>query len=120
MIDGSKSNDYLAEEIAKGLRDLTDGTKVNTSISGTTVPPSPPPPFIPTSGSAKGSIKCNTSAVEAGLKACFSTMADMTEGGNMYFASELASLTYTCLTSGIVSTDGVDNLEGSKGIGNAS
>ena len=38
----------------------------------------------------------------------------------MYFASELARLTYTCLTSGTVNTDGVGNLEGSKGVGNAS
>ena len=47
-------------------------------------------------------------------------MVDMTEGGNMYFASELARLTYTCLTSGTVNTDGVGNLAGSKGVGNAS
>lgn len=120
MADGSKDNDYLAEQIAKGLQDLTDGTEVLTSVSGNTVPPSPPPPSIPTSGSAKGGIKCVTSPVEKGLKACFSTMVDMTEGGDMYFATQLASLTYTCLTSGIVNTDGVANLAGSKGEGNAS
>ena len=120
MVDGSKDNDYLAEEIAKGLQDLTDRTEVLTSVSGTTVRPSPPPPTIPTSGSAKGGIDCDTSPVEAGLKACFSAMVDMTEGGDMYFASELARLAYTCLISGIVNTDGVSNLEGSKGTGNAS
>lgn len=120
MVDGSKDNDYLAEKIAKGLQDLTDRTEVLTSVSGSTVPPSPPPPTIPTSGSAKGGIDCDTSPVEAGLKACFSAMVDMTEGGDMYFASELARLTYTCLTSGIVNTDGVGNLAGSKGTGNAS
>lgn len=120
MVNGSKNNDYIAEKIAEGLQDLTDGTEVNTSVSGTTVPPVPPPPTIPTSGSAKGGINCDTSPVEAGLKACFSSMADMTEGGNMYFASELARLTYSCLTSGTVNTEGVGNLEGSKGVGKAS
>lgn len=120
MVDGSKSNDYIAQKIAEGLQVLTDTTQVNTSVSGTTVPPVPPPPTIPTSGSAKGGIECVTATVEAGLKACFSAMVDMTEGGNMYFASELARLTYACLTSGIVKTDGIGNLAGSKGIGNAS
>ena len=33
MVDGSKSNDYIAEKIAECLQDLTDGTEVNTSVS---------------------------------------------------------------------------------------
>ena len=119
MIDGSKDNDYIAKKIAEGLKAMTDGTIVVTSVSGNTVPPSPPPPSIPTSGSAQGGIDCDVSSVETGLKTCFTTMKSMTTGGNAYFASQFASLVDTCLKAGEVSTEGIGNLAGSSGSGRA-
>lgn len=117
MVDGSKDNDFLAGKIAEALQNLTDGAEVVTNVTGTATPPSSSP--IPLSGTARGTIQCVTAPVEAGLKSCFSAMVDMTEGGDEYFASRLASLTFTCLTTGVVSTDGEGALQGSKGVGNA-
>lgn len=118
MRDGG-GGDHLARKIAEGLQDLTDGTVVNTSVSGVAVPPSPPPPSIPAAGKAQGGIDCVTKPVEEGLRACFSAMVNMAEGGNEYLAETLSTLVNSCLMSGVVSTDGLGNLAGSKGSGRA-
>ena len=111
-------DNYIAEKIAEGLQSMTDNAVVSTSVSGVTVPPSPPPPTIPTSGSATGSIYCVTSSVASELKTVFGLMKAMTSGGNTYLAQEMASIVNTCLLSSSVSTQGQGNLEGSTGTGN--
>jgi len=112
-------DNYIAEKIAEGLQDMTDKAVVETQVSGNTVPPTPPPPSIPTSGTAKGGITCTTASVAEGLKSVFGLMRSMTSGGNTYLAQEMAVLVNTCLLAGVVSTQGQGNLSGSTGTGNA-
>jgi hypothetical protein len=116
----SGGDDYLAGKIAEGLKKMTDDTVVTTSVTGTAVPPSPPPPSVPVSGTAKGTITCDTATLEAKLKSVFSGMKSMQSGGDTYFAQKLAEEVYNCLKAGEVKTEGQGALEGSSGSGTAS
>lgn len=113
----SGGDDYLAGKIAEGLKKMTDDTVVITSVSGTAVPPSPPPPTVPVSGTAKGTITCDTATLETNLKSVFSSMKSMQSGGDAYFAQKLAEEVYNCLKSGVISTNGQGALAGSSGSG---
>ena len=115
-------NDYLADEIGKGLKKMSDKGKVLTSVKGTLTAPNGATSTM--TGSAQGSIKCDSTSLVKALKSLFNDMYDNREDesydGNMEFAKKLASEVKTFFTSGKVTTDGTVNLEGSKGEGSLS
>lgn len=115
----SGGDDYLAQEIGKGLKQMADNGKVITTVVGTMTTPAGVP--TPMAGSANGSIKCVETALVQNLKLLFKEMYnkkdDDSYNGNMEFAKKLASEINTFWTTGIVSTDGSANLSGSKGTG---
>ena len=115
----SGGNDYLAEELGKGIQKMADDAVVTTSVSGTVTPPSGSSYTM--SGSAKGTITCDKTDLVTALKALFVKMYNDREeegyDGNADFAKELASEVYTYYTNGQVKTDGQGALSGSKGAG---
>lgn len=115
-------DDFLAEQIGKGLKQMADNGKVNTTVKGTLTAPNGATSAM--SGSAQGSIKCDSTSLVKALKSLFKDMYDNKEDksydGNMEFAKKLASEIKTFFTSGVITTDGLVNLAGSKGSGKLS
>lgn len=113
-------NEYFAQKIADGLQALLDSTVVTTSVTGVAIPTTLQPPSVPMSDSATGTLTCNTTSVKTGLISVFNSMNSMTENGDEYFASELASLVFACVKSGVVNTAGQNTLSGVTGVGTVS
>ena len=119
-------DDFLAEQIGKGLKQMADNGKVNTTVKGTLTAPNEATSAM--SGSAQGSIKCDSTSLVKALKSLFKDMYDNREDkredksydGNMEFAKKLASEIKTFFTSGNITTKGLVSLEGSKGSGKLS
>lgn len=116
----SGGDDYLAEQIGKGIKQMADDGQVTTSVTGTLTPPSSSP-ITPYDGTAKGTIECNEASLISDLKAVFAQMWDNhgsdSYDGNLEFAKKLAQAVNDFWTSGVVSTNGEGNIEGSKGTG---
>lgn len=115
-------NDYLAEEIGRGIQQMADDGVVTTNVNGTLTPPSSSP--VPYAGTASGSINCVSSTVVTALKRVFNQMWNEreTEGydGNQVLAQDMADAINTFWTSGVISTQGQANLAGSSGSGTIS
>ncbi|MDR2150137.1 MAG: hypothetical protein LBO67_04850 [Spirochaetaceae bacterium] len=96
-------NDALAEWIATTIDDVC---KVDDTIKGATVGMLTPPSgtSVPFAGTSKGKFEGDKSFIEMALRACFSTMNSMLEGGDAYFAEIFADTVYTYLISGKVET----------------
>lgn len=116
----SGGNDYLAEQIGKGIKQMADDGQVTTTVTGTLTPPSSSP-ITPYGGTAKGTIKCNETALVSDLKDVFADMWNNHNSesydGNLEFAKKLAQAVNDFWTSGLISTDGEGNIAGSKGTG---
>lgn len=116
----SGGNDYLAEQIGAGIKQMADDGQVITTVTGTLTPPSSSP-ITPYGGTAKGTIKCSETALVADLKSVFADMwdnrGDDEYDGNLEFAKKLAQAVNTFWTNGLISTDGEGNIAGSKGTG---
>lgn len=123
MKDSAHGNDFLAEEIGKGIQQMADDGTVATTVTGECVTPQGST-ISPYGGSAKGSISCDSSSLVASLKDVFRQMWNnkSVEGydGNAEFASVLADAVYAFWTNGEVSTNGEGNIEGSTGTGTIS
>lgn len=120
----SGGDDYLADKIAEGLGAVADSAEINTDNEGQALP-SPTSSPVPYKGKANGKgLVVSVTPVATGLKAFFRTMKGMESGGNEAFASELASLTFTCISANTLTVNGnskgIDNLTGLIGTGNAS
>ena len=116
----SGGNDYLAEQIGKGIKQMADDGQVTTTVTGTLTPPSSSP-ITPYGGTAKGTVKCSETSLISDLKSVFAQMwsnrGDDEYDGNLQFAKKLAQAVNDFWTSGVVSTDGEGNIAGSKGTG---
>lgn len=119
----SGGDDYLAEEIGKGLKKMADDGVVVTTVTGTLQPPSSSP-VTPYVGTAQGTISCSESSLVSMLKSTFKKMWDDREkdgfDGNEEFAKELANVVNSFYTSGTVTTQGQGNIAGSSGSGSIS
>jgi len=119
----SGGDDYLAEEIGKGIKKMSTDLVITTSVTGTLTPPSSSPitPYPPSGGEAEGSISCDESSLVSALKSLFASMYsnkdDEDYDGDLEFAKELASKTEEFWTQGVVSTSGKNDLIGSSGSG---
>lgn len=109
-------DDYLAEQIGKGIKAMANNAKVTTTVTGVATAGTTTTPL---SGSAKGTIKCSETALITGLKSCFKKMYTNREtiDGNAELAKELASQVNSFWTSGVVSTQGQGSLSGATGSG---
>lgn len=119
----SGGDDFLAEKIGEGLKQMADNGTVTTVVSGVLTPPPPATP-APFAGSASGSIKCSETALVSSLKMLFREMYSKKDDegydGNSEFAKKLATEINTFWISGVISTDGSGNLAGVKGSGSVS
>lgn len=119
----SGGDNYLAEEIGKGIKKMSTDLVITTSVTGTLTPPSSSAitPYPPDGGEAEGSISCDESSLVSALKSLFSSMYsnkdDEDYDGDLEFAKELASKTEEFWTQGVVSTSGKSDIEGSSGSG---
>lgn len=118
----SGGDDYFAEELGKGLKQMADEGTVLTVVNGTLQPPASSP--ITYAGSAKGSISCQKEMLVTSLKLLFKQMWNRREetgyNGNKEFAKELANGVHKMYTSGSIRTNGLANLTGSVGNGSIS
>lgn len=114
----SGGNDFLAEQIGAGVKAMSDAGKVSTTVVGVATSPSGTP--SPLSGTASGTITCQSSPLVQSLKSAFSTMNNMASGGNVYLASQMATAVDTYLKSGVVATQGKGALSGDVGSGTVS
>jgi hypothetical protein len=95
-------NDDLAAHIAPDINAAcTAGDTISTSTKGTvTTPAGASSPFA---GTGKGKFAGAKAAIETTLKACFAAMNAMSEGGDDYFAAQLAAAVDAYLKAGSVS-----------------
>lgn len=123
MKDSAHGDDFLAEEIGKGIQQMADDGTVATTVTGQCVTPQGST-IAPYGGLATGSISCDSSSLVASLKSTFAEMYSKKSvkgyDGNAEFASALANAVYDFWTSGIISTSGEGNIEGSSGAGTIS
>jgi hypothetical protein len=97
---------YFATEIANAIHTMYTGAKVEFTVSGICTPPSTPPPPYPLLGIVKGTISGSNSSLLSGIIATFNSMRTMSDGGDEYFATQLAShietyaLALTCILTG--------------------
>lgn len=111
-------NDYLALQIATGIQTMMSAANVSTNVTGTVTLPNGA--TSPLTGTAKGIIACVQAPLYASLKTAFTSMENMTEGGNEYMATQMATAIDTYLKAGVVSTAGQAALSGSVGAGTVS
>lgn len=110
-----------------GLRDSLDSMSntantISINTSGATVPPPPATGTVPpTSGTAKGKITCDSTALKTGLSNIFNYMYDHAQDEgfdeNDYFATEFADLIQTYYASSVISVSGTDAISGTSGSG---
>jgi hypothetical protein len=100
--EATYSNDDLAAHIATDINAAcTAGDTISTSTKGTVTTPSGA--SAPLTGTGKGKFAGAKAAIETTLKACFAAMNTMTQGGDDYFAAQLAAAVDAYLKAGSVS-----------------
>jgi hypothetical protein len=100
--EAAYGNDDLAAHIAadKNAACTADDT-ISTSTKGTvTTPAGASSPFA---GTGKGKFAGAKTTIETTLKSCFAAMNTMTQGGDDYFAAQLAAAVDAYLKAGSVS-----------------
>jgi hypothetical protein len=100
--EAAYGNDDLAAHIATDIHAAcTAGDTVSTSTTGTaTTPAGVSSPFA---GIGKGKFTGAKTTIETTLKSCFAAMNTMTQGGDDYFAAQLAAAVDAYLKAGSVS-----------------
>ncbi len=106
------SNDDLAAQMAADIHAActASDTVITATAGAVTTPVGASSPF---SGTGKGTYTGNKTAIETTLKACFTAMNNMTEGGDDFFAAQLAAAVDTYLKAGAVNVTLQDPLTGS-------
>jgi hypothetical protein len=100
--EAAYSNDDLAAHIATDINAAcTAGDTVSTNTKGTVTTPAGA--SSPLAGTGKGKFTGAKAAIETTLKACFTAMNAMTQGGDDYFAAQLAAAVDAYLKAGSVS-----------------
>jgi hypothetical protein len=97
-------NDALAEHIAGDIDDILSADDIvsETSTGTVTTPSGVTSPFA---GPAVGSFSGNKNGITTILKACFSAMNRMSEGGNEKFALDFATAIHLYMTSGSINVE---------------
>lgn len=106
----------LAGQLAAGIDAMMAAGTVTTEVSGTATPPPPASP-VPVSGTATGTFTGNPALISGVMAAAFPVMLGMVEGGNDFFAVQLATCVTSYLNAGIISTNGTGAVAGSTGSG---
>ena len=106
----------LAGQLAAGIDAMMAAGTVTTEVSGTATPPPPASP-VPVSGTATGTFTGNPALISGVMAAAFPVMLGMVEGGNDFFAVQLATCVTSYLNAGIISTNGTGAVAGSSGSG---
>lgn len=120
MKEDGEDDDYLAGQIKKALQDMYDASDiVSTTVNGTITTSSSSITIEGASG--KGTIECDFSSVESGLKTFFALMKDIDNGKtDSDLADKIADLVYSAVKSGVVSTNDEGEIEGASGLGTIS
>lgn len=106
----------LAGQLAAGIDAMMAAGTVTTEVSGTATPPPPASP-VPVSGTATGTFTGNPALIQGVMAGAFPVMMGMVEGGNDFFAVQLATCVTSYLNAGIISTNGTGAVAGSVGTG---
>lgn len=120
MKENGKDDDYLAGQIKKALQDMYDASDiVSTTVNGAITTSSSTVTI--TGASGKGTIECDFSSVESGLKTFFALMKDIDNGKtDSDLANKIADLVYSAVKSGVVNTNDEGEIEGASGAGTIS
>lgn len=106
----------LAGQLAAGIDAMMAEGTVTTEVIGTATPPPPASP-VPVSGTATGTFTGKPALISGVMAAAFPVMLGMVEGGNDFFAVQLATCVTSYLNAGIISTNGTGAIAGSVGSG---
>ncbi len=106
----------LAGQLAAGIDAMMAAGTVTTEVSGTATPPPPASP-VPVSGTATGTFTGNPALIQGVMAGAFPVMMGMVEGGNDFFAVQLATCVTSYLNAGTISTNGTGAVAGSIGSG---
>ena len=106
----------LAGQLAAGIDAMMAAGTVTTEVSGTATPPPPASP-VPVSGTATGTFTGNPALIQGVMAGAFPVMVGMVEGGNDFFAVQLATCVTSYLNAGTISTNGTGAVAGSVGSG---
>ena len=106
----------LAGQLAAGIDAMMAAGTVTTEVIGTATPPPPASP-VPVSGTATGTFTGNPALISGVMAVAFPVMLGMVEGGNDFFAVQLATCVTSYLNAGIISTNGTGAVAGSTGSG---
>lgn len=125
MSDGSKDDDYLAEQIASAIDDMCAAATFVITISGQTVTTTVPPQTVSSSDSGKGTFSGDPSGIESDLKDVFARMKDVDSEGNASatdtdLIDTLCSSFEDYLKNAQVSIQGMTHLSGTSGMGSIS
>ena len=97
------NDDDLATNMANDIdRACSTGDPVSTLSNGTVTFPGGSSAF---SGPGQGRLSGNKGTIEGMLKACFSSMKNMSAGGNALYALQLATAVTMYLTAGTINVD---------------
>lgn len=120
MKEDGEDDDYLAGQIKKALQDMYDASDiVSTTVDGSITTSSGSVTIEGASG--KGTIKCDFSSVESGLKTFFALMKNIDNGKtDSDLANKIADLVYSAVKDGVVSTNDEGDIEGASGAGTIS
>ena len=111
----SGGDNILANGIFNGLKAMLAQAQVSTNVKGNVTQGSSSSYM---EGTASGTgITCTDAGFVSSLLDCFDAMKNKTSGGDSYFASQLADIIDTYVSTGKVTTQGQGTLEGSAGSG---
>lgn len=111
----SGGDNILANGIFNGLKAMLAQASVSTNVKGNVTQGSSTSYM---EGTASGTgITCTDAGFVSSLLDCFDEMKDKTSGGDSYFASQLADIINTYVSTGQVVTGGQGAIEGSAGSG---
>jgi hypothetical protein len=100
--EAAYGNDDLSAHIAADIdAACTAGDTVATNTTGTVTTPAGA--SSPLAGTGKGKFTGAKASIETALKACFAAMNSMSQGGDDYFAAQMAAAVDTYLKAGSVS-----------------
>ena len=101
----------LATAIANGIQAMTSAGTIDITSNGVLTPPPPATP-VPIAGSGKATIVCIPAPIVLALNAAFASMKNMTEGGDDYLATQLATAVNAYYNANTVTGAGTGNLLG--------
>lgn len=110
---GGSTTDQWADALTDIFVNMCASAQVFQVLSGTAVPPVPPPPTVPFAGNASGFIQLSSSVLFSPMR----VLTALVDGSNDTYASDLSALLKSAISSAIISMASDAPLTGLSGAG---